>query len=234
MKPPGVLPRDLADLGDRVDGTGGRRAHGSLDEHGRAARAPVVVDGRPQRGGVHGLGDRVDLDAADGVLAEPAHHRRLQQGRVRLGRPVDRVVTLPDACRARRTAGGAMQCRQHGGEGGRRRGVLDDAATTGRTGPAAEVVEGLGQAESLGEPVEDHLLELGDRRAGGPDHPLGADAAADQVAEHSRRRGVGREVGEVPRVLPMGESRHDNPVEVLQYRRRRTRPGPALPSAAGP
>ena len=72
----------------------------------------------------------------------------------------------------------------------------------------------LGQAERLGQPVDDDLLDLGDRRAGGPDHPLRADAAGEQVAEDRGRRRVGREVGEEARVLPVRQAGHDDLVEV--------------------
>ena len=71
-----------------------------------------------------------------------------------------------------------------------------------------------GQAEQVGEPVQDVLLELGGRRAGHPGHALDAEAGGDQVAEDRGAGGVGREVAEEPGVLPVRRPGQDDPVEV--------------------
>ena len=83
-------------------------------------------------------------------------------------------------------------------------------------GPAA--VEGVGEAEGLAQPVEDHLLELGHRGAGGPEHPLGADAAGEQVTQDAGRGGVRGEVREEARVLPVRHAREQVRVEIGQHR----------------
>ena len=112
---------------------------------------------------------------------------------------------------AGRAAARAVQCGEHSGERRGGRGVLDD--------PAARAVAGerLGQPERLPQPVEHHLLELGGGRAGRPDHPLAPDAAGEEVAEHAGRGGVGREVGEEPRVLPVRQAADQVRVEVGQH-----------------
>ena len=146
------------------------------------------------------------------MLAESAHHRRLEQRRVGLRGAVDRERPRGYAVAPGGPAGRAVQCGEHRRERRRGGGVLDDAAALGV--PA----ERVGEAECLSQPVEHHLLELGRRRAGRPDHPLGADAAGEQVAEHAGGGGVGREVGEEPRVLPVRQAADQVGVEVGQHR----------------
>ncbi|UUZ59169.1 hypothetical protein LP418_25135 [Nocardioides sp. B-3] len=125
---------------------------------------------------------------------------------------VDGPLARPDAGLAGSSVAGGVEGREQGRERRGGRGVPDDS-------PAAAVLEEpelLGQTERLCQPVDDDLLDLGDRRAGGPDHPLCADAARDEVAEDRRGRRVGRKVGEESWVLPVRQAGHDELVEVGQ------------------
>ena len=83
-------------------------------------------------------------------------------------RDVDGGPLRFDAVADRRARAGAVQGGEQGDEVGAGAGVLDDAAA-GAGGP-----EGRRQAEQVGEPVHDVLLELGRRRAGHPRHALDA------------------------------------------------------------
>ena len=128
------------------------------------------------------------------------------------GRLLDRGVRPGSRCR--RCTGGRTPSRRASGRRwpgaapprvatsvrrGRR--VLDDAAARRRR------AEPLRQAEQVDQPVQHHGLDLGAGRAGGPEHALHAEPGADQVAEHRRAGGVGREVGEEAGVLPVRQAR---------------------------
>ena len=105
---------------------------------------------------------------------------------------------------------GPVQGREQRDEVGAGAGVLDDAAA------AAGGPEGLRQAEQVGQPVHDVLLELRGGRAGHPGHALHAQARGHQVAEHRGAGGVGREVAEEAGVLPVGDAGQDDAVQVGQ------------------
>ena len=86
--------------------------------------------------------------------------------------------------------------------------------------PAAGVAgraESIGQAQQLAHPVEHHRLDLGARRAGDPAHSLHAQAGRCQLAEDRAVRRVAGEVGEEAGMLPVGDARHDDTVEVGQH-----------------
>ena len=88
-----------------------------------------------------------------------------------------------------------------------------------------------GSSSSVGQPVEHVRLELGRGGRGGPEHALHAQPGREQVAEDRRPAGVGREVREERRVLPVGDARQQHPVEVAQHAPRTARPARA--GAAG-
>ena len=60
--------------------------------------------------------------------------------------------------------------------------------------------------------------------SGRPEHPLDAEAPAEQVAEQRGEGGVGREVAEEARVLPVQGRGDDDPVELVEQRVERLRP----------
>ena len=67
-------------------------------------------------------------------------------------------------------------------------------------------------------------LELGRRRRGLPQHALRGHRR-DQIFGHDRdRRGIGREIGEEARMLPMRHARHDRLLEIGEDRRPSARP----------
>ena len=211
VQPRAVLLRDHGDGRRGVDRAGGRRPDRRLHQHRPDAGGHVGGHRLAQGGDVHGLRLRVDGDRADGALAEAAHHRGLEQRRVGLGGAVDREGPGRYAVATGRTTGRAVQRGQDGGERRGRGGVLDDAPAQAVPG------ERVRQAERLAELVEDDLLELGRGRAGRPEHPLGADAAGEQVAQHAGGGGVRREVREEARVLPVREAGDEVLVQVRQH-----------------
>ena len=98
-------------------------------------------------------------------------------------------------------AGGALAGAEEGHQGGGAGGVLDHAG------------EAVGQPDQLAEPLHRHLLQLGGGGAGLPAHALRAEAGGDQVGQHRGQVAVGGEVGEEPRVVPVGDAGEDGPVE---------------------
>ena len=75
----------------------------------------------------------------------------------------------------------------------------------------------LGQVHLNGQPVEDVLLQFGDRGAGVPQHALGAEARRHQIGQRGGPAGVGREVGEEARGLPMGNAGQYDLIEIGQH-----------------
>src|SRR5690348_17770945 len=53
----------------------------------------------------------------------------------------------------------------------------------------------------LAQPIGGHGLELGERRTRGPVEPELREARAHVIAQHRRQQAVGREIGEVRRML---------------------------------
>ena len=168
----------------------------------------------------------VDLDDADGVGAQAR----------RSGRPSP-------------STSGSRPRRRRWRAPGRRRGaavaaLLDRCSAASRATRLAPELESwttpppvpverndAGQAEQVGEPVHDVLLELGGRRAGHPGHALDAEPGGDQVAEHRGAGGVGREVAEEAGVLPVRRPRAARPGRGRRGRPRTARPAPG--AAAG-
>ena len=75
----------------------------------------------------------------------------------------------------------------------------------------------VGQGEQVGQPVEHVRLEFGGGGGGGPQHALHPEAGGEQVTEDRRPAGVGREVGEERRVLPVRDAGQDQLVEVGEH-----------------
>ena len=118
-----------------------------------------------------------------------------------------------DAGARRPTAGDSVNRGQQGDEGRIRCRVLDHAA-------AAPVgTKSRRQLEQRGQPVEHVRLELGRRGGGGPEHPLDAQPGREQIAEDPRTTGVGREIREERRMLPVGDTGEQDRVEVAQHGR---------------
>ncbi len=214
MQPDAVLLADRAELGQGVDGGRRRRPDRGADQDRRVAAVDVALEPGGERAGPHGQ-VLVDLDDADGVGAQAGDPDGLLHRRVGLGGHVHGGAIGVDARADRGARAGAVQGGQEGDQVGAGAGVLDHAAA------GAGGAEGGGQAEELGEPVHDVLLELGGRRTGHPRHALDAEARGDQVAEDRRPGGVGREVAEEAGVLPVRRPREHDPVEVGEDRRDR-------------
>ena len=214
VQPDAVLLADRAELGQRVDRRRRRRPHRRADQDRRVAAGDVALEPCGERGRAHGE-VAVDLHDADGVGAQARDADRLLHRGVGLRGDVDGGPVGVDALAQRRALAGPVQRGQQRDQVGTGAGVLDDAAA----GPGRP--EGRRQAEEVGEPVHDVLLELGGRRAGHPGHALDAETGRDEVAQHGRARGVGREVAEEPGVLPVRDAGQHDPVEVGQHGRER-------------
>ena len=74
----------------------------------------------------------------------------------------------------------------------------------------------LGQAQPLPQPVQHQCFHLGSGGRRLPQHALLRQDRGDEIGQHRRRRGVGREIGEEARVLPMGQAGDDLVVDLGQ------------------
>ena len=79
-------------------------------------------------------------------------------------------------------------------------------------------VPARGQPEQVGRPVEHQALELGRRRRGPPQERDRVERGREQLGQDSRLRRARREVREVARVLPVGDARQQDLVEVAEHR----------------
>ena len=199
-------PVPLCHRGDRLDRVAGADAGAAQarDDGGRHAPGlPVGPDRRVEGVRVHaveraGHGDPHQVGVAD---AGDAH--RLVDGGMDLLRGVDPQGR--SAREAGRVAGEAERPLARGEEGGERRArgrILDHAG------------KGFRQADHLAQPVHHPGLELGRGRRGLPEHALRGERCGDELRHQGGRAGIGREVGEEARVLPMGHARHHHPVEI--------------------
>ena len=194
---------DLGDTGHRVDGARRGGADRGNHEAWDQAVGDVGVDHPGQGVDVHRV-VAVDRHDPQLVAAEAGHQDVLLNRRVGLA---GGVHTQVGECLR---APGPVPGGQHGAQRRRRRRVLDDA-TTRPVGP-----EPVGEATRLGQPVQYVCLQLGAGRAGGPEHPLHAQAGRHQLPEHGGGRRVGREVAVEPGMLPLGDGRGDEAVHVGQ------------------
>ena len=96
----------------------------------------------------------------------------------------------------------ALARREQGDEAGGGGGVLDDAPPR------------PGQSGQLAQPLDDDLLDLGQRRGGLPRDAERAEPGGGQVAERGAEGRVGREPAEVARVLHLGHARDHDGLEV--------------------
>jgi hypothetical protein len=77
-------------------------------------------------------------------------------------------------------------------------------------------VERIGQREQAAQPGERHLLELGGRGRGAPQHRLLIQRRGKELGEHGGRAGADREVGKEPGMVPVRQRRHEHPFEVRE------------------
>ena len=144
---------------------------------------------------------------------EPGHPGRLGHRRVRLGGEVDPLAAVDSGSRQSRRRCGAAP-----------RAAPPAPPTTRSPGcspppPPAKVNAGP-RPSAAGQPVQQHLLQLGRRRRGRPQHALGAEPAGEQVAQQRVQRGVGREVAEEAGVLPVRAGRDERPRPARRAARR--------------
>ena len=198
-----LRPRNVADRTQFV-----RRADagaaGDRDDAGRYVPRRAIPGDR--------LSQRIDIEAVS-----RAARRQLDQVLLpdpgNPGRAIDRAVNLvraidPDPALAGQTvpvageAGRTLTHRQNRRQRGRRRAVLDHAGIARR------------QRQGLPQPVDHDPLEFGGRWRCLPKHALRGDGRDQHLGQHRRRRGVGREIGEEARMLPMGNAWHHDALEV--------------------
>ena len=173
-----------------------------------AARSAAIAVG--ERIGSHRVGGVVG-DRADRLRPDAGDAQRLLDTRMGvrrgIGDEVRRVAIGVDG-----TAGRPPPCREHGDQRRLARRPLDHAAAA-----LARVAPARRQGEELGHPVDDAQFELGARRRRHPAHPVDTEARRQQLAEDRRVRGVGREVGEEVRVLPVHQPRHHDAIDVGEH-----------------
>ena len=75
---------------------------------------------------------------------------------------------------------------------------------------------GLRNPGEVHEPVEHVRFDLRGGGGGGPHHPLGAEPRGRELAENRRGRRLAGEVREPARMLPVGQARDDDVVEITQ------------------
>ena len=176
---------------------------GRHERAGPAAGGEVVAHGRLERIEAQGV-VVVGLEKAQVVGAEAGEVRRLGHRAVRLVRGVhdERRLLGLQAAAVLAEAAGPLAGAEQGAQRGRAGGVLDDAG------------EGVAEAQHLPQPLHDHVLDLGGRRARLPAHALDAEAGRDEVGEHRREVAVGGEVGEEPGMVPVRDARQHDALEV--------------------
>ena len=74
----------------------------------------------------------------------------------------------------------------------------------------------IGQPGHLAHPVGGHLFHFSERRAGLPGEAQHAEAGRGEVAEDARQQAIRGEVSEEARVLPVGQPRHNDLVEIAE------------------
>ena len=204
---------DAVRFGHVGDGVGRVERHrrggpvGGTHEEGGETVGQVALDHPGEDVGPH-REVLVVVDDAHPVRADAGDAEPLLDARVRLGGRVAHQLRRV-AVDVGRPTGRPPPRREHRHQRGLARRPLDHAAT-GRAGRA----EPFGQVEQLLHPVEHERLELGGGRRRGPRHRVDPEPGRHQLAEDRRERDVGREPGEEPRVLPLGEARHDDAFQV--------------------
>ena len=87
-----------------------------------------------------------------------------------------------------------------------------------RCGVVDDAFEGLRQPDQPSQPGERHRLELRRGRRRAPEHRLLVERRRQELGEHPGRAARDREVGEEPRVVPVGQSGHQDSLEVGHHR----------------
>ncbi len=219
VHPRAGLAGDGRELAHRVHRARPGGAHRRHDERGYDAVGEVGGDQLAQVIRSGGQRPGVDVDAPQRARAQARDAARLLDRRMRLSRRVHREAARGDAVAQRGAAARPVQCGEQRHERGVGRGVLDDApagAAAARRG-----AEARREVQQLGQPVQHVRLQLGGRGRRRPQHPLHAEARGQQIAEDGRAAGIGREVGEERRVLPVRDARQDRRVEVGEQVRER-------------
>ena len=210
-------PLPLAEIGDRrhrVDARRGGRADGGDDGERRHPGPAVIGDRGGERVRSHPE-PVVRVDPPQPRLSQPQHDDRLVDRRVRVLGAVDtqRRQVRPAGETAfahfgRRLLSGGCQRVQRRDRGG----VVDDP------------FECVRQPEQTSQPPQRHLLELGYRGRGAPQHALRVERGAQELGEHAGATAADGEVGEEPGVIPMGQPRHDVAFDVGEDRVHRLAP----------
>ena len=190
------MRRRAADGGDDRDR---QETRGAIGARSRRASA----SGRMRNSASAGI-------RAQRVVAEAEQDHRLVDRRVRVLAAVDADAGAGRRARPgprARTSGTARLAR--GGERVQRRDrrrVVDHA------------LERVGQAEQLPQPAERHLLELGRRRRGAPQHRLLVERGGQELGEDAGRAAGDGEVGEEAGMVPVRDAGQDDALEVGEDR----------------
>ncbi|WP_245268485.1 hypothetical protein [Mesorhizobium sp. WSM2561] len=195
--------RHRGDAGDIIGAAGAGAADAGDDAGRQHARLPVGDDSRFQSCDIHGAEAAGNRNAHEIVLTDARHPDRPVDGGVDLIGRIDAQYRLAlQALLVALPVERALAHGQHGGERRRRCRILHDAGKPFR------------QAERLTHPVDDARLEFGRCRRSLPEHALRGHNR-DQIFGHHRDRcGIGREIGEEARMLPMRHAGQDFALEV--------------------
>ena len=195
------------DPGERVHGRGAGRADAGHDGGRAQAGGHVCLQGRGERLGAHGVGDRVDVDEPQVAQPVPGQGNCLRNRRMRVRCGVNR------------------ERRALGLQAAARLGVIRRPLARGRRGDEAcaggavgdDALPGRRERSQLAQPLGHDFLDLGQRGSGLPGDPERPQPGGGQVAQHRSEGCVGREPAEVARMLNLGHARDDDAVEVGQY-----------------
>jgi hypothetical protein len=139
------------------------------------------------------------------MTSESGDPDSLGQGRVGLGGRVHGLRTAHAVVRPTRIA--AVQRRQQGDQARRRRRILQRPAATAGEGELSAETERGGHA------IQQHLLDLGARRRGRPEHALGSQPSGCDVTQQRHQRCMRWEVSEESGMLPVQRGGNDHVVQ---------------------
>ena len=177
--PQAFVASDLRYRGDRIDRRSPRRSEDARDDEWRQPRVSIGSDRRSERLRVE---TQVLIDVDRPEVLDAGDAGPLLDGGMCLARGVG-DERRPIGAPSQRTFAGDYMDQVSGVRSTR---LEDPTARTGLVSPCR------GEAEEIHQPVGHPILDLGRSRARRPEHPLHAEARADELAQDGRsRRGCG-------------------------------------------
>lgn len=213
-----VVGEGVRDAGKVVDGADVGGAEGGGQVKGLEAPGAQLGQLGRQRGARHGEaallgdGDGVEAHAEDlGSLFRARVRSGAAQGHKTAAAPPQLLLLVVALGQVGGDLGEVLVAAgAHDGEDGLGGAAVQDAAAVG----AAAAEEALGQAERLGEPVQDDRLELGDGRRADPVKVRAVEGVGPHLGNVGRVAGRAGEEGHEARARPVRDARHDLGVDV--------------------